>query len=117
MDRKGIKKNLYKVLDTFTPRSCYRFDAISYHQSLEDRHNYLNNNHTMWRNPTSYDMTSNESFVDLYLRALREAKDIVTASFDFLDGKEVELTKVFKNTSYITGIECGNKKELKYFEF
>ena len=116
-DRFGIKKFIYKLVDTFTPRSAYRFEAISYHVPLNDTHNYLNNDHTMWRNPCDYDLTSTESFVDLYLKAIEKAKTIITKSFDYLDGKKVDLNKVFDNSSYITGLNCEDKKELKYFEF
>lgn len=117
MDRYGIKKNIYKFIDTFTTKGTFRFEAISYHYPLEDRHNFLNNNHSLWRNPTTYDMTSNESFVDLYLKAIKLAKVLICASFDYLEGKDIDLEKIFINTSYVTGIDCNDKKELKYFEF
>ena len=116
-DSYGIKKAIYKTVDTFTPRSVFRFEAVSYHYPLTDTHNYLNNDHSLWRNPTTYDMTSNESFVDLYLRALKLAKVLVCASFDYLEGKEIDLEEIFINTSYVTGLDCNEKKELKYFEF
>ena len=116
-DRFGIKKVLYKVIDTFTPRRLFKFEALSYHYPLDDIHNYLNNNHTLWRNPTTYNMTSTESFVDLYMKAIKLAKVLICASFDFLDGKEIDLEKVFLNNSYLTGLDCELDKELKYFEF
>ena len=116
-DKYGIKKNIYKLIDTFTPRSFYRFEAISYHMPLVDRHNFLNNDHRLWRNPTTYDMTSNESFVDLYLKSLKQAKTLICSTFDFLDGKDVDLEKLFPNVSYLSGSDCDSKKELKYFEF
>ena len=116
-DRFGIKKFFYKLLDTFTSRKCFRFEAISYHYPLEDVHNYLNSNHQIWRNPTTYDMTSTESFVDLYLKAIKFAKVLSCASFDYLSGKDIDLEKIFDNTSYVTGLECNLPKELKYFEF
>ena len=116
-DSYGIKKSCYKFVDTFTPKSFYRFEAISYHYPLEDRHNYLNNNHSLWRNPTTYDMTSNESFVDLYLRAIKLAKILVCGCFDYLDGKDIDLEQLIPNNSYITGLDCEKVKELKYFEF
>ena len=116
-DPSGFKKTFYKLLDTFTPKSCFRFEAISYHFPLDDRHNFLNSNHSVWRNPTSYDMTSTESFVDLYLKAIKQAKVIVCASFDYIQGKDIDLEKIFPNISYITGLDCTIKKELKYFEF
>ena len=116
-DRFGIKRFIYQLVDTFTPRRCYRFEAISYHYPLKDIHNYLNNDHQTWRHPCIYDQTSDESFIDLYLKALAEAKKIVYTSFDYLNGEDIDLTKTFTNKSYITGFDCKDKKELKYFEF
>lgn len=116
-DPSGIKKNIYKFVDTITPKGVYRFEAISYHYPLEDKHNYLNTNHSLWRNPTTYDMTSNESFVDLYLKAIKLAKVLSCASFDYISGKDIDLEKIFDNTSYVTGIDCNSPKELRFFEF
>ena len=116
-DRFGIKKNIYKFVDTFTSKKTFRFEAISYHYSLDDRHNFLNTNNSVWRNPTTYDMVSTESFIDLYLRSIKEAQQIISSSFDYLNGKKVDLNKVFKNYSYVTGLDCNLNKELKYFEF
>lgn len=116
-DKHGIKKFFYKLLDTFTPRNVFRFETISYHYPLEDKHNYLNNNHATWNNPCDFDMTSNESFIDLYLKALNETRDIVIKVFDYLNGKDIDLSELFKNRSYITGLDCDKEKELKYFEF
>lgn len=116
-DRFGIKKFIYTLIDTFTPKRVFRFEALSYHYPLEDKHNYLNSNHSLWRNPTTYDMTSKDSFVDLYLKSLKLAKKLTTSSFDYLAGKDISLDKVYKNLNYFTGINCKSKKELKYFEF
>jgi len=104
-------------MDTINPRRCYRFEAISYHYPLKDKHNFLNNNHKLWRNPTTYDLTSTESFVDLYLKAIKVAKVMICASFDYIEGKEIELEKIFLNNSYVHGLDCNLDKELKYFEF
>ncbi len=116
-DPSGLKKNIYKLIDTFTPKSMFRFEAISYHYPLVDKHNFLNSNHQTWRNPTTYNRTSNESFIDLYLKAVKLGKVLICASFDYINNKEIELDKVFINTSYITGLDCELQKELKYFEF
>ena len=116
-DKYGIKKFFYKILDTCTPKSVFRFEAISYHYRLEDRHNYLNNNHTMWLNPVDDSITSTESFVDLYLKSLSETRDIVIQVFEYLSGKDIDLKELFKNKSYVTGLDCDKEKELKYFEF
>lgn len=116
-DPSGLKLFFYKILDTITTRKVFRFEAISYHRPLKDKHNYLNSNNEVWRNPAIYNMTSNESFVELYLKAIKSAKVIICASFDYLDGKDIDLEKIFDNTSYVTGLNCDEEKELKYFEF
>ena len=116
-DRYGVKKAVYKLVDKITPKSTYRFEAISYHYPLEDTNHFLNHEHKLWRNPIMYNLTSTESFPDLYLKAIRKAKVIVCACFDYLDGKEIDLTQIFPNTSYVTGLDCNIEKELKYFEF
>lgn len=116
-DTYGIKKVIYKLVDTFTSRKIFRFESISYHYPLEDRHNYLNSEHRIWRNPTAYNMTSTESFSDLYVKSIKTAKVLICASFDYINNKNIELEKIFTNISYITGRNCDLKKELKYFEF
>lgn len=117
MDPYGVKKFIYKLVDSFTSRGTFRFEAISYNYPLVDRHNYLNSNNSLWRYPTAYDMTSNESFVDLYLKSIKLAKVLYCASYDYLNGKNIDLEKIFNNNSYVSGINCEDKKELKYFEF
>lgn len=116
-DKYGIKKNIYKFFDSFTSQRTFRLEALSYHYPLNDRHNFLNLNNKMWRNPTTYDLTSTESFVDLYLKAIKISKILICASFDYLNDKDIDLEKIFDNTSYVTGLNCESKKELKYFEF
>ena len=116
-DPYGIKKFFYKLIDTITPRNAYRFEAISYHYPLEDRHNFLNNDHNVWRNPCDYDLTYTDSYVDLYLNALDNIRNITIKTFDYLNGKDVDLKKLFLNKSYITGFDCDLDKEAKYFEF
>ena len=116
-DSHGIKKFFYKLLDTFTPRGLYRFESLSYHYPMEDKHNFLNSNNSVWRNPTTYDLTSKESFIDLYIKAIKNAKSIINDSFDYLNGKNILLENVFTNLSYYTGLDCDNKKVLKYYEF
>lgn len=116
-DSYGIKKGVYKFFDLITPRNTFRFEAISYHVPLEDKRNYLNDIHNIWRYPTNYDITSNESFIDLYVKSIDIAYNLICSSFDYFNDKDIELDKVFNNNSYITGVDCNLKEELKYFEF
>ena len=64
-----------------------------------------------------YNITSRESFIDLYLKSIKIAKVMVCASFDYLDGKDIDLEKIFTNNSYLTGLNCEIKKKMKYFEY
>ena len=116
-DPYGIKKFFYKLTDTFTTKRCFRFEAISYHYPLNVPFDFLNFDHHIWRNPTTYSITSRESFYDLYKKSLKLSKKIIEDTFAYLNGKEIDLTKVYTNLSYITGLDCNEKKELKYFEF
>jgi len=116
-DPYGIKKDIYKLVDTFTPKSCFRFEAISYHYPLKDKHNYLNSDNKLWRNPTTYSITSHESFIDLYLKAIKEAQELICTSFDYIYDRNVDIEKVFTNKSYYSGLDCDKKLEYKYFEY
>lgn len=116
-DRYGIKRAIYKILDTFMPKNVLRFESISYHYPMNDHHDFLNFKHELWRNPTTYSITSRDSFYDLYIKALKTAKKIIEDTFSYLNGNDIDLTKVFTNCSYITGLDCNLKKELKYFLF
>ena len=116
-DPYGIKKFVYKLADSFTSERTYRFDAISYHVPLEDTHNYLNLDNKLWRHPVNYDDTSCESFVDLYLKSIKSAKVMMCASWDYINDKNIDLTKIFPNIKYTTGLDCNDTGEIKYFEF
>ena len=78
---------------------------------------FLNFNHRIWRNPTTYSITSKESFYDLYVKALKLSKKIIEDTFLYLKGENIDLKAVYTNLSYVTGLDCNLKKKLKYFEF
>ena len=48
---------------------------------------------------------------------LPKAKKMIENTFSYLNGKNIDLNKVYQNLSYVTGLDCELKKELKYFEF
>lgn len=116
-DRFGIKKFFYKLADTFTPKRCFRFEAISYHYTMHPTHDFLNFKRRLWRNPTTYSLISHDSFYDLYIKSLKLAKKIIEGTFSYLNGKNIDLNSLFTNLSYTTGLDCSQNKELKYFEF
>ena len=60
---------------------------------------------------------SQESVAKVYAEAIKKTKVLVCASFEYLNGKEIDLEKVFENISYVSGIDCDSNRELKFFEF
>ena len=116
-DKYGFKKFIYKLVDTFTPRSMFRFEAISYHYPLYDKHNFLNSNNNIWCNPLDKNITSYESFIDLYLKSIKEARNIIVDTFKYINGEDINLEEVFTNKSYVTGLDCEYGSDLKYFSF
>lgn len=116
-DRYGIKKGVYRFIDSFTPKNWIRFEYVSYHVAEKQAFDFLNFKHRLWRYPTSYSTTSRDSFYDLYFKSLTLAKKMIEDTFDYLHGKDVDLCSIYTNLSYVTGLDCSIKKRLKYFEF
>lgn len=117
VDTYGIKKFFYKLIDTFTTDSTFRFEALSYHYPLNDRHNFLNTNNRLWRNPVSYKLVSHESFIDLYLKSIKKAKELIIYADKYIKGEDIDLEKYFLNIDYLTGLLSEPHKDFKYFEF
>jgi len=117
-DSYGVKKIFYNLIDLVTPKSLFIFDSLSYNQSLEDNNNYLNIEHNKWNYPVDKNITSTKSFYDIYNDSIEEALYIISNVNDyFYNDKEIDINKLFKNKSYVTGIDCNSKLKQKYFEF
>lgn len=116
-DRYGIKMFIYKSFDKFAKDKTFKLQAISYHTNLKDEKNYLNANHTLWFHPSLKREKHHESFIELYRIALDEILSTIKEVNKYLkDTKKVNLKKLIKNNSYLTGKDCHNKNNLKYFE-
>lgn len=117
-DSYKIKKLLYNLIDLTTPKSLFIFDSLSYNQSIEDTNNYLNLNHKEWNYPVDKNIKSTKSFYDIYNDSIDEALYIINNINDyFYNDKDINIDKLFKNKSYVTGIDCNSKLKQKYFEF
>ena len=116
-DKYGIKMFIYKSIDKLSNPKSFKLQAVSYHTSLKDENNYLNSNHNTWIHPTTKREKHNESFIELYRIALDETLNMIKEINKYLkDQKKVNLKKLIKNNSYLTGKDCNNKNILKYFE-
>lgn len=116
-DRFGIKKFLFSIIDLIIPRRFFRFKAISYHENNKKHDYYLNINKDIWYNPQDSNIKSNETFYEIYDRSIRDAVNIINSINKYFDGKKINLEKVIGNKSYITGLDCNIKKQLKKFAF
>ena len=86
--------------------------------NTKDKKHFLNLEHNKWYNPTDKRTKSNESYLELYTKALYKTNNMIHEinQFFYYD-KKINLKKVIGNLSYETGKDCDKKRELKYFEF
>lgn len=113
----GIKMFGYRIIDLFTSRSAFKFKALSYHYPNQDRDYFLNYSHTIWHNPVEPKFSSHASFFDLYDQAVKEACSIIRQVNLYLSGKNVSLEHIFKNKSYLSGLNCTVPLNYKKFAF
>ena len=114
----GIKKVGYQIVDFVSPKKLLRKSVLSYHFKVQNKEKLLNLNHEKWYHPSNKRKTSTESFLDLYLKALFETVSVLREVDRYLyTNKKVNLKKVIKNKSYVTGFDCDRPYELKYFAF
>lgn len=116
-DRNGFKKELYKLKDFFTFQSSRKYQFLSFHVSKIESQ-YLNETKEVWNNPTDQNLNSNESFLELYRKAISKTVDIIEKAEQYWNhsiSKET-LLEAIGNDSYVTGLDCSLKKEMKYFK-
>lgn len=118
-DKNGLKKQIYKFIDSHSFKSMMRFSPISYVYKLNKNHFYLNLDHRKWCHPMYKNEIYSYSFDDLYKQAIDLSLELINASNAVLFYNKTSnyLKRYFKNTSYISGKNCSDKKEFKYFEF
>lgn len=117
-DSFGVKKSLYSLIDYCTPKNTFRFKSLSYHLDNYESYDFLNKKHTTWVYPVDKERKSTKDIDQLYQDSILKAKTMIEQihSYFFLD-KTIELKKILGNDSYLTGIDCNQKKEQKHFEF
>lgn len=117
-DNYGIKKIGYKTIDFFTPKKIFRFNSLSYRLDNFDNYNFLNDNHMTWTYPVDNNLKSTKNFDQLYNEALNNCLNIIKEiNLYFFENKKINIDGLFKNKSYITGIDCDSKKRQVFFEF
>ena len=114
LDKYGIKKKIYRLIDKITPKSCFVFEALSYKNS-NNKYDYLNDNHHSWKNPWNSKAISSKSFDDLYSDSLKDATTALNSINDyFFKDKKLDIKELFQKTNQLGGEE---KKKPLFFEF
>lgn len=116
-DQFGVKLFGYQIIDLFTSRSTFKFKALSYHYPDQYRDYFLNYSHSIWYNPVNPNFSSHDSFFDLYDQAVKEACFIIQKVNLYLNGKDIKLEYIFKNKSYLSGLNCRIPLNYKKFSF
>lgn len=117
-DPTGLKYLGYRFIDLISPKSCLRKAPLSYHIKRKENRKLLNLDHEKWCNPTDKKMVSQESFRDLYLKSLFHAVKVIQQVDQYIyEDKKVNLRRVIRNYSYLTGRDCQTERELKFFAF
>ncbi len=117
IDKYGIKKFSYQILDKLKPKTTMQLKYLSYYPYTPKR-DYLNESHKSWYYPTNKNNKKNESFFDLYSQALKQANQIIHKVNQYLfNDTPIFIDKIFQNKSYVTGLDCDNKDSIQYFEF
>lgn len=116
-DKHGLKKFFYKSIDRITPKNMFRLETLSYYK-IENKYDYLNLNKKEWYNSTNKNIKSNKNFFELYDDSIITCLNIITNINNyFFNNSKLNIENLFKNKSYITGLDCDKTLELKYFEF
>lgn len=119
-DKYGIKKLCYKIIDKITPKSVDNTEVLSFYIKPKRYIEYLNLSKLSWNHPTDKNSISNESFIELYIKAINDATNKINVINKMFDKNKIDNTiikNLFKNKSYVTGEDCDIKKDIKYFEF
>lgn len=117
-DPLGIKLSTYKIIDFIIPNKNMKLTSYSLHKKPVNNE-FFNKKHQYWCNPTDMNIISNESWNDVYKKAIKKAVNIINNINLYFDNKisENNLLNIIGNNCYSSGLDCTNKQIMQYFEF
>lgn len=117
-DRYGFKKFVFKIHDKI---NIFKANNFRFYTTYIKQPNlkYLNIEHKKWCYPSDKTLVSNESFIDLYNKAVNRSLKLITLAHDVINNiKHIkEFEREIGNFSYVRGLDCDNSKPMKYYEF
>ena len=115
-----IKLYIYKLIDFITPQSIIKVKELSFSNQYKDINNWLNLDNNIWYCPWDKTKSFNTSFLDLYDIAMDKSIGTIEEVTNILSKNKLDIDRlknIFPNLSYVTGLDCNIKVDLKYFEF
>jgi len=110
----GIKKLFFKFIDLINKKNDMFFQDMSMFNHIE-KYDFLNKEKRAWHHPVTNE-EYHYSVMDLYDQASIFASEMIDNVNQYIfEGKDIDLTKVFTNLSFNTGLKCDQGKEMKYF--
>lgn len=119
-DKTGLKKKIYKFIDYIQPNKFIKKQELSLNVEYDKKIHYLNLDKKEWNHPCDINESYNYSFIELYMIALKQCVNCINDITKMIDNKKINnkiINKHFDNSSYLTGKDCNDDNEIKYFEF
>lgn len=114
-DPYGIKTLIYKLKDKVSKNQEISFLDLSYRNNEE--FDFLNLDKNTWNYPTSKSKKSKKSFIELYTKSIDDTIKLINKIDDYIyENKKINLEKLLKSNSYITGVDISKSQKMKYFE-
>ena len=115
-DKLGIKKPIYKIKDLFGKGRMYQY--LSFHIVKLDK-SFLNLEKEEWCYPTLKEKKKKSSFLELYDEAMNFAIQLFKGCLKYLNNeiKEDKLKILFKDLSYVTGLDWHLENKMQYFKY
>jgi len=103
-DPLGYKKYCYKVFDIVSTKNVLNSKFLSYSYIPKNSLLFLNKDNQEWFYPYDESIKLNDSFDDIYVKALYKASNIIIKVTDYIKrNKELDFNSLF-NLSYVTGL-------------
>ena len=107
------------MIDIVSPKKCIKKEILSFNVNPSDLEYYLNLDKQEWNHPMDEYEIYDYSFIEIYIKALNEVVEIITAVDNMLNNKKIdnnELLRLFPNYSYVSGKECNSIRKMQYFK-
>jgi hypothetical protein len=116
-DPRGIKYYFYRILEIIMRRPGGITSSMM-PKKIDHELDFLNLEHKTWHHPCHEDISSKESFWDIYDRALEDALELTGLFSLFIKSGSLppRLPEMIGDISYSTGINCNSPDGLTHFD-